>query len=75
MLNYIRAIDPRMMFGFLVLMVITVLAVIIALGHVHQDSSYGLEIVLGSLSTLAGAFSQWAFSKLSEKPKVGETGE
>ncbi len=54
--------EPRMLFGFGLLLVITVLALIIALGHVSQETSYGLEIVLGSLATLAGAFSQWAFS-------------
>jgi len=56
-----------MLFGFGILLVITVLALIIALGHVTQDSSYGLEIVLGSLATLSGGFAQWAFSKSGEQ--------
>lgn len=56
-------VEPRMTFGFGLLLVITTLALMIALGRVHQESSYGFEIVLGSLSTLAGSFSQWAFSK------------
>ena len=60
--------DLRMLFGFGLLTVITVLAVIIALGHVSQESSYGLEIVLGSLATLAGGFAQWSFSK-DKEPK------
>ncbi len=58
-----KNIDLRMVFGFGGLLAIIVLALMIALGKVQQDTSYGLEIVLGSLSTLAGAFAQWAFSK------------
>ena len=55
--------EPRIIFGFLLLVVIAVLAAIIALGKVEMQTSYGLNIVLGSLATLAGAFSQWAFTK------------
>lgn len=55
--------DWRMLFGFGLLVIIAALAGIIALGHVNQESSYGLDIVLGSLATLAGQFSQWAFTK------------
>lgn len=62
----IRTLDARMLFGFGVLMVLAVLAVIIALGKVHQESSYGLGIVLGSIAVLAGQFSQWAFSSREE---------
>jgi hypothetical protein len=67
--EFIKSIDPRMIFGFLVLIVITVLAFTIALGHVHQEASYGLEIILGSLSTLAGGFCQWAFSNTKNPDK------
>ncbi len=39
-----------------------------------QESSYGLEIVLGSLATLSGGFAQWAFSSTKKNgdtpPKV-----
>lgn len=62
--------DPRMLFGFGILLVITVLALIIALGHVTQEASYGLEIVLGSLATLSGGFAQWAFSKPKDKETI-----
>jgi hypothetical protein len=55
--------EPRIIFGFSLLLVIAILAGIIALGKVDQSTSYGLDIVLGSLATLAGAFSQWAFTK------------
>jgi flagellar motor component MotA len=62
-----KNVDPRMVFGFGLLMAVIVLALVIAMGKVHQESSYGLEIVLGSLSTLSGAFAQWAFSKPAVK--------
>ena len=63
-----RIQDPRMLFGFGVLLVNASLAFIIALGHVHQEASYGLEICLGSLSTLSGGFAQWAFSRRDDVP-------
>lgn len=67
----LKNFDPRMVFGFGLLLVITVLALIIALGTVTQANSYGLEIVLGSLATLSGGFAQWAFTKTSnDKPKT-----
>lgn len=55
-------LDFRLIFGFCLLVIIAVLAVVIALGKVEQQTSYGLNIVLGSLATLAGGFAQWAFS-------------
>jgi len=51
-----------MIFGFLLLLLLAVLAAIIALGKVEQNTSYGLQYILGALSTLAGGFAQWAFS-------------
>lgn len=56
-----------MVFGFGVLLIVAALAAIIALGKVHQESSYGLGILVGTLSTLAGAFSNWAFSGGEDK--------
>ncbi len=63
--------DPRMIFGFCLLAAVAVIAVVIALGHVSEATSYGLQIVLGSLATLCGAFAQWAFkgdSKENQQP-------
>jgi hypothetical protein len=57
-----KNLDARMLFGFGVLLVMATLALFIALGKVHQESSYGLDIVLGALAAQAGAFGQWAFS-------------
>jgi hypothetical protein len=61
--------EPRIIFGFCLLIVISILAGIIALGKVEQATSHGLDIVLGSLATLAGGFSQWAFTRPPEPPK------
>jgi len=58
-----RDIEPRMIFGFILLVLLAVLAGVVAIGHVKQDSSYGLDYILGSLATLAGGFAQWAFGK------------
>lgn len=55
-----------MLFGFLVLVVLAVLAAFIALGKVEQTTSYGLDIILGGLMTLAGGFASWAFSITSK---------
>jgi hypothetical protein len=61
--------DPRMIFGFLLLFMLTALGLTLGLGHVSQESSYGLEIILGSISTLSGAFGQWCFSRQSANPE------
>ncbi len=53
----------KMLFGFLLLICISTLAAMIALGHVHQDTSYGLPEILGGLLALAGGFSNWAFGE------------
>ena len=53
----------KMAFGFLLLLCITVLAGMIAIGHVHQESSYGLPEILGGLLALAGGFANWAFGE------------
>jgi hypothetical protein len=59
-----------MIFGLILMVLLVVLAALVALGHVHQDSSYGLDYILGSLATLAGAFGQWAFrTKPEDKEK------
>jgi hypothetical protein len=57
----------KIIFGFGLLLIIAGLAGVIALGKVEKDSSYGLEIVLGCLTTLTGGFAVWAFSKKEEK--------
>jgi len=52
-----------MAFGFSILAVIAAVSLIIALGKVSQETSYGLEIVLGALAVLSGGFAQWAFGQ------------
>jgi len=59
----------KMVFGFSVLAVLAAVALIIALGKVSQDTSYGLEIVLGALAVLSGGFAQWAFGQSTESKK------
>lgn len=57
----------KMIFGFTVLLELGVLAAIVGLGTVRMETSYGLNIILGSLATLAGGFCQWAFSRVKDK--------
>ncbi len=59
----------RMVFGFLVLGIMAGLAVSIALGHVEEQSSYGLMPLLVALTSLATQFAQWAFGGKSDKPE------
>lgn len=61
--------DGRMIFGFCLLGLLAMLAGVIALGHVEEKTSFGLQYILGALSALSGGFSQWAFSKPAEKGK------
>ncbi len=58
----------RMIFGFILLMILAGLAAMIALGHIEEKTSYGLMPLLTTLSTLAGGFAQWAFSH-QDKPQ------
>ncbi len=51
----------RYCFGFALLIVIGGLAALIALGTVEERTSYGLNIILGCLTTLAGGFAAAAF--------------
>lgn len=53
----------KMLFGFLLLICITLLAMLIAIGKVQQESSYGLPEILGGLLALAGGFANWAFGE------------
>ncbi len=48
-------------FGFSTLGAYFVLAMVIALAHIEEKTSYGLPIVLGALGPLGGAFVGWAF--------------
>jgi len=53
----------KMVFGFFLLFCIAVLSGIIAIGHVKQETSYGLPEILGGLLVLAGGFANWAFGE------------
>ena len=59
----------KLVMGFAILGCVFVLAMAVAIGHVHQESSYGLPEILGCLATLAGAFATWAFG---HKDKNGD---
>jgi hypothetical protein len=60
--------DPRMILGAALLLMMFILAETIALGKVHQETSFGLQELLGSFQTLAGAFAGWAFGRSMELP-------
>jgi hypothetical protein len=53
-------------FGFSLLFVIGGLALAVALGKVMEESSYGLQIILGCLTTLSGGFAAWAFGSKNQ---------
>lgn len=52
----------KVTFGFLLVLTIASLAALIALGKVEQQTSFGLDIILGGLLTLTGGFANWAFN-------------
>ncbi len=62
----------KMGFGFLLLLLLVGLAMVIALGHVEEKTSYGLQFILGGLSTLSGGYAQWAFSRPSTEEEKAE---
>jgi hypothetical protein len=55
--------DPRYALGTLLLVMMFALAFAIALGEVKSETSFGLQQLLGSFQTLAGAFAAWAFTQ------------
>ena len=65
-----------MIFGFLLLVVVSILTGRVALGKVEESTSYGLPQMITMLAMLVGGFSTWAFSapsrsadKTEEKPE------
>ena len=52
----------KVLFGYLLLVLLTTLAAVIALGKVEQQTSHGLQDILGGLLVLTGGFAQSAFS-------------
>jgi hypothetical protein len=56
----------KIVFGYLLLIALFALAVIETLRKVRSESSYGLDIILGGLLTLAGSFASWAFRNHDE---------
>lgn len=53
----------KMYFGFALLAIVGLLCLVIGLGKVTQENSYGLDSMMGCLTTLAGGFSVWCFTK------------
>ena len=51
----------KLIFGFVILLVLAALAILIAIKKVHALDSFGLDIILGGLLTLSGGFVGWAF--------------
>jgi hypothetical protein len=51
----------KMLFGFLLLLLLALLAGVIAISKVEEQTSHGLIPVITALATLAGGFAQWAF--------------
>jgi len=71
--NMMPAPDPgwlpflKMLFGLLLLAMLAILCAVIALGKVEQNSSFGLQDILGGLLVLAGGFAHWCFGERNEQ--------
>lgn len=67
----------KMLFGFVLMILVAGIALVIALGKVEQQTSFGLQDILGGLLVLCGSFSHWAFQAVSpvkkEKPEEEES--
>lgn len=57
----------KILFGFIVLIGLLLLAVLIARGNVSEQSSFGLEGVINVLALIAGAFCGWAFGSKADE--------
>ena len=56
----------KMIFGLMALAMLCVLAGVIAILHVEEKTSYGLENIVTILGVLSGGFAQWAFSSATD---------
>lgn len=57
----------KMVFGLLLMLMLGTLALAIGLGKVQQETSFGLQDILGGLLVLSGAYGQWAFGGGKDK--------
>jgi len=57
----------KIIFGFALVFMLSILAAILSLGHVEQTTSFGLQDILGGLLVLSGSYGQWAFGGKKEK--------
>ena len=57
----------KMIFGFCLLLSIDAVAMILALGHVEEKTSYGLRECLTALFILSGGWAAWAFGVGKDK--------
>lgn len=62
----------KMIWGFLVIVIIAALAVLIAFKNVEQQSSYGLEPILVALTAGLASFCNWAFAGREKAPPTDE---
>lgn len=63
----------KLVFGFMLLMVLAGISAVIAIAKVEQATSYGLEIILGAVAVLSGQFAQWCFGAArDEKDSIRE---
>jgi hypothetical protein len=67
-MNAQRVLTLKILFGFMLLAVLTFLVVMIALGKVEEATSYTLPNIETGLLMLASAWSTWAFGQLGKKP-------
>jgi len=51
----------RMIFGMGLIVILAALALIIALGRVEQQTSYGLMPIIVALTAVSTTFANWAF--------------
>jgi hypothetical protein len=63
----------KMIYGFSLLVSMLGLGMVIAIGHIQKETSYGLEVVLPSIGGQSIAFAAWAFS--DRAGKVGAAAE
>jgi hypothetical protein len=59
----------KMLYGFVLLTMLSILGGIIAMGKVEQATSYGLLPIITALATLSGSFANWAFGESRDDTK------
>jgi hypothetical protein len=64
--------DPRMIFGFVWIVLTAVLTLTIAIGHVEEKTSFGMGVLVTGWIVVGERWGKWAFETVAHPSAVPE---